>query len=59
MKLLLKEITCKIYIRVFLVISEATMFTSRHGSGHFRYDNFGNVIEHFYDSTCMTILILS
>ena len=31
MKLLLKEITCKIYIRVFLVISEATMFTSRHG----------------------------
>ena len=26
---------------------------------HFRDDNFGNVMEHFYDSTCMTILILS
>ena len=23
-----------------------------------RDDNFGNVMEHFYDSTCMTILIL-
>ena len=31
----------------------------RHGSGHFRDDNFGNVMEHFYDITCMTILILS
>ena len=31
----------------------------RHGSGHFRDDNFGNVMEHFYDSTGMTILILS
>ena len=31
----------------------------RHGSGHFRDDNFGNVVEHFYDSTGMTILILS
>ena len=30
-----------------------------HGSGHFRNDNFGNVMEHFYDSTGMTILILS
>ena len=30
-----------------------------HGSGHFRDDNFGNVMEHFYDSTGMTILILS
>ena len=28
-------------------------------SGHFRDDNFGNVMEHFYDSTGMTILILS
>ena len=26
---------------------------------HFRDDNFGNVMEHFYDSTGMTILILS
>ena len=26
---------------------------------HFRYVNFGNVMEHFYDSTGMTILILS
>ena len=25
----------------------------------FRDDNFGNVMEHFYDSTGMTILILS
>ena len=31
----------------------------RHGSGHFRDDNFGNVMEHFYDSTGVTILILS
>ena len=31
----------------------------RHGSGHFRDDNFGNVMEHFYDNTGMTILILS
>ena len=30
-----------------------------HGSGHFCDDNFGNVMEHFYDSTGMTILILS
>ena len=22
-----------------------------HGSGHFHDDNFGNVMEHFYDST--------
>ena len=28
-----------------------------HGSGHFRDDNFGNVMEHFYDSTGITILI--
>ena len=25
---------------------------------NFRDENFGNVMEHFYDSTCMTILIL-
>ena len=30
-----------------------------HGSGYFRDDNFGNVMEHFYDSMGMTILILS
>ena len=31
----------------------------RHGSGHFRDDNFGNVMEHFYGSIGMSILILS
>ena len=43
-----------------VTLDESTSVTRvyRHGSGHFRDDNFGNVMEHFYDSTCMTIFIL-
>ena len=44
-----------------VTLFESTSVTRdlRHGSGHFRDDNFGNVMEYFYDSTGMTILILS
>ena len=46
---------------VSVTLDESTSVTViyRHGSGHFHDDNFGNVMEHFYDSTGMTILILS
>ena len=46
---------------VSVTLDESTSVTRDlcHGSGHFRDDNFGNVMEHFYDSTGMTILILS
>ena len=40
-------------------VTDVSFFVVRHGSGHFRDDNFGNVMEHFYDSTGMTIFILS
>ena len=44
-----------------VTLDETTSMTRdyRHRSGHFRDDNFGNVMEHFYDSIGMTIFILS
>ena len=44
-----------------VILDESTSVTAiyRHGSGDFRDDNFGNVMEHFYDNTSMTVLILS
>ena len=46
---------------VSVTLDKSTSMTRdlSHGSGHFRDDNFGNVMEHFYDITGMTILILS
>ena len=35
---------------VSVTLDESTSMIYRHGSGHFRDDYFGNVMEHFYDS---------
>ena len=46
---------------VSVTLDESTSLTRDLSSWKWtlRDDNFGNVMEHFYDSTCMTILILS
>ena len=47
------------HVSVTLDESTSVMRDLSSWSGHFRDDNFGNVMEHLNDSTGMTILILS